>query len=196
MAAKTNQGNCLVARAINIADLRRLADRRLPRVVFDYLDGGAEAEFTLRENCRAFEDIIFRPRQAIAGQCDLRTRILGSNLSFPLILAPIGYTRLIHPSGELAVARAAEKAGIGYVVATFAGYKLEEVRTANSGALWYQLYLIGGREAAEAGIERARKAGFSALVICCPACVEQLFGKRSKGWRAQLADRDRQYRRD
>jgi len=165
MAAKTNQGNCLVARAINIADLRRLADRRLPRVVFDYLDGGAEAELTLRENCRAFEDIIFRPRQAIAGQCDLRTQVLGADLSFPLILAPIGYTRLIHPSGELAVARAAEKAGIGYVVATFAGYKLEEVRTANSGALWYQLYLIGGREAAEAGIERARKADYSALVI-------------------------------
>ena len=165
MRAQTNQGNCLVARAINIADLRRLAEHRLPRVVFDYLDGGAEAELTLRENCRAFEDIIFRPRQAIAGQCDLRTRILGSDLSFPLILAPIGYTRLIHPNGELAVARAAEKIGICYVVATFAGYKLEEVRSANSGPLWYQLYLIGGREAAEAGIERARRADYSALVI-------------------------------
>src|SRR6266700_280952 len=165
MAAKTNQGNCLVARAINIADLRRLAEHRLPRVVFDYLDGGAEAEVTLRENCRAFEDIIFRPRQAIAGQCDLRTRLLGAELSFPLLLAPIGYTRLIHAEGELAVARAAGAAGIGYVVATFAGHKLEDVRAAASGPLWYQLYLIGGREAAEAGIERARKADYSALVI-------------------------------
>jgi L-lactate dehydrogenase (cytochrome) len=164
----------LVAKAINIADLRRLAERRLPRVVFDYLDGGAEAELTLRENCRAFEDIIFRPRQAIAGQCDLRTRILGSDLSFPLILAPIGYTRLIHSNGELAVARAAEKIGICYVVATFAGYKLEEVRSANSGPLWYQLYLIGGREAAEAGIERAHKAGYSALVITVDTSVAGL----------------------
>ena len=161
-------------KAVNIADLRRLAERRLPRVVFDYLDGGAEAEFTLRENCRAFEDIIFRPRQAVAGQCDLRTRVLGSELAFPVILAPIGYTRLIRPEGELAVARAAEQAGIGYVVATFAGHKLEEVRAASSAPLWYQLYLIGGREAAEAGIARARKAGYSALVITVDTAVSGL----------------------
>ena len=174
MIAKINQGNFLETKAVNIADLRRLAERRLPRVVFDYLDGGAEAEFTLRENCRAFEDIIFRPRQAVAGQCDLRTRVLGSELAFPVILAPIGYTRLIRPEGELAVARAAEQAGIGYVVATFAGHKLEEVRAASSAPLWYQLYLIGGREAAEAGIARARKAGYSALVITVDTAVSGL----------------------
>ena len=97
-----------VRRALNIGDLRGLACQRLPRVVFDYLDGGAEAEITLRENCRAFEDIIFRPRQAISmPECNMRTRIVGSEISFPAILAPIGYTRLIHREGELAVARAA-----------------------------------------------------------------------------------------
>jgi L-lactate dehydrogenase (cytochrome) len=181
----------LVAKAINIADLRRLAERRLPRVVFDYLDGGAEAELTLRENCRAFEDIIFRPRQAIAGQCDLRTRILGSDLSFPVILAPIGYTRLIHPNGELAVARAAEKAGVGYVVATFAGYKLEEVRAAASSApLWYQLYLIGGREAAKAGIERARNAGYSALVVTVDTPVAGLRERDLRNGMTELLSRN------
>src|SRR6266404_7715451 len=92
-------------RVVNIADLRSIAERRLPKVVFDYLDGGAEGEITLRENCRAFDEITFRPRQAVATRaCDLRTRVLGSEISFPAILAPIGYTRLIHASGELAVA--------------------------------------------------------------------------------------------
>src|SRR5207302_8549799 len=134
-------------RVVNIEDLRNLARRRLPRVVFDYLDGGAEAEVTLRENCRAFEAITFRPRQAISrADYDLRTRVLGSEIAFPIILGPIGYTRLIHASGELAVARAAAAAGSGYEVASFAGHRLGGVRAASSGALWYQLYLTGGRE--------------------------------------------------
>ena len=162
-------------RVVNIEDLRRLAQRRLPKVVFDYLDGGAEGEITLRENSRAFEDITFRPRQAVATrECDLRTRVLGSEISFPAILAPIGYTRLIHASGELAVARAAGAAGIGHAVATFAGHKLEDVKAASSGPLWYQLYLIGGRQAAKAGIERARKAGYSALVVTVDTPVSGL----------------------
>jgi L-lactate dehydrogenase (cytochrome) len=100
--------------------------------------------------------------------------VVGSEISFPVILAPIGYTRLIHASGELAVARAAAAAGIGYVVATFAGHRLEDVREASSGPLWYQLYLVGGRDAAEAGIERARQAGYSALVITVDTSVSGL----------------------
>lgn len=161
-------------RAVNIEDLRRLAERRLPRVVFDYLDGGAEAELTLRENVHAFEEISFRPRQAITGSCKLGTQVLGSELSFPVLLAPIGYTRLIHAQGELAVARAASRAGIGYVVATFAGHRLEGIKSATSGPAWYQLYLIGGREVACAGIERARKAGYSALVVTVDTAVSGL----------------------
>lgn len=154
------------SRVVNIEDLRNLAQRRLPRVVFDYLDGGAEAEFTLRANSRAFEAITFRPRQAVAaGECDLRTQVLGCELSFPAMLAPIGYSRLIQPDGELAAARAADSAGIGYILSTFGGHKLEDVKAAIAGPAWYQLYLVGGREVAEAGIERARNAGFSALVI-------------------------------
>ena len=160
--------------AVNIEDLRHLAETRLPRVVFDYLDGGAEAEVTLRENVRAFQDILFRPRQAVTGACDLRTKVLGAELSFPVLLAPIGYTRMIHAKGELAVARAAGAAGVGYVVATFAGHRMEDVKAATSGPAWYQLYLIGGREVAEAGIGRARKAGYSALVVTVDTAVSGL----------------------
>src|SRR6267142_1098497 len=95
-------------RVINIGDLRPLARRRLPKAVFDYLDGGAEAEVTLRENCRTFEDVTFRPRHAVAvPHCDLRTRVVGVDLSLPFLLAPVGYSRLMHPGGEVVAARAA-----------------------------------------------------------------------------------------
>lgn len=153
-------------RVINIEDLRRQARRRLPQVVFDYVDGGAEGEVTLRENCRVFDDVTFRPRQAVAiSNCELSTRVLGLNLSFPVILAPVGYSRLMHPAGELAAAAAAGSAGIAYTLSTISGHKLENVRAASSGPVWYQLYLVGGRKVAEAAIERASRAGFSALVL-------------------------------
>src|SRR5208283_1019908 len=97
-----------VSRAVNIRDLRSLAQRRLPNVVFDYLDGGAEDEITLRANCSAFNELIFLPRNAVAvPDCDLRVRVLGSDLALPLILAPVGYSRLMHPDGEVAAAAAA-----------------------------------------------------------------------------------------
>ncbi len=153
-------------RVINIHDLRHLAQRRLPKVVFDYLDGGAESEVTLRENCRVFDDVTFRPRQAVAiSECDLRTRVLSADLAFPAILAPIGYSRLMHPGGEVAAAAAAEEAGLAYTLSTISGHKLENVRTASKGPVWYQLYLVGGREVAGGAIDRARRAGFSALVV-------------------------------
>jgi L-lactate dehydrogenase (cytochrome) len=153
-------------RVINIQDLRHLAQRRLPKVVFDYLDGGAESEVTLRENCRVFDDVTFRPRQAVAiPECDLRTRVLSTDLAFPAILAPIGYSRLMHPGGEVAAAAAAEDAGLAYTLSTISGHKLENVRAASKEPVWYQLYLVGGREVAEGAIDRARRAGFSALVV-------------------------------
>src|SRR6476646_5319890 len=153
-------------RVINIDDLRPLARRRLPRAVFDYLDGGAEAEITLRENCRVFEEVTFRPRHAIAvPACDLRTRVLGFDISFPALLAPVGYSRLMHPDGEAGAARAAGDAGTGYILSTISGHRMEDVRAASSGPVCYQLYLMGGRAASEAIIERARVAGCSALVV-------------------------------
>ena len=153
-------------RVVNIEDLRQLAMRRLPRAVFDYLDGGAETETSLHENNRAFQSLTFRPRNAIAvPQCDLRTKVLGAELSFPAILAPIGYSRLIHPDGEVAASRGAGAAGTAYILSTIAGHKLEDVRAASTGPVWYQLYLLGGRAAAEASLERARAAGFTALFV-------------------------------
>jgi isopentenyl diphosphate isomerase/L-lactate dehydrogenase-like FMN-dependent dehydrogenase len=149
-----------------IADLRPIAERRVPRAVFDYLDGGAEGEATLRENTRIFEDVTFRPRHAVAEtECNLGTQVLGIDLSLPVLLAPVGYSRLMHPEGEVAAARAAGKAGTGYILSTISGHKLEDVKAGTTGPVFYQLYLLGGRGAAEAGIDRARAAGFSALVV-------------------------------
>jgi isopentenyl diphosphate isomerase/L-lactate dehydrogenase-like FMN-dependent dehydrogenase len=157
---------------VSIEDLRRMARRRLPRAVFDYVDGGAGDEVTLRENCRAFQEVVLRPRHAMAiEKCDLRTRILGHEISFPAILAPVGYSRLMHPDGELAAARAAGEFGTAFVLSTVSGHKLEKVKAASIGPVWYQLYLIGGRAAAEAAIERARVAGYSALVITIDTAV-------------------------
>src|SRR5580692_8901423 len=155
-----------VSRAVNIHDLRALAKRRLPDVVFDYLDGGAEDEITLRANCQIFGDVTFRPRHAVhVPHCNLRTRVLGIDLALPFVLAPIGYSRLMHPDGETAAAREAGAAGTAYILSTISGHALEKVKAASAGPVWYQLYLVGGRAAAEPAIERARLAGFSALVI-------------------------------
>jgi len=149
-----------------IDDLRPLARRRLPKPVFDYLDGGADGEVTLRENCRVFDDVTFRPRCAVAvSNCDLRTRVLGFDVSFPALLAPVGYSRLMHPDGEAGAARAAGAAGTAYILSTISGHRVEDVKAASSGPVCFQLYLMGGREASEAVIERARVAGCSALVV-------------------------------
>ena len=102
---------------VEIADLRRIAKRRIPRVVFDYIDGGADGEVTLRENCRAFEAVTFRPRCAVAvPRCTLRTSVLGIPLELPLILAPVGSSRMFHPGGEPAAAQAAGAAGTAYIL--------------------------------------------------------------------------------
>lgn len=166
---------------VNIADLRALARRRLPRVVFDYVDGGAEDEITLRENRRAFEEIAFRPRQAVAmSHCDLRTRVLGCDLSLPALLAPVGYSRVIHASGEVAAARAAGEAGTGYILSTISGYPLEEVKAASVGPVFYQLYVLGGREVAEGALERARKAAYAGLFVTMDTAVA---GMRERDFR-------------
>src|SRR5207302_4331398 len=153
-------------RVVSIADFRPLARKRLPRAVFDYLDGGAEGEKTLRENCRAFDDITFRPRCAVAfADCGLKTTVLGHELSFPAMLAPVGYLRLMHPEGEVAASRAAGKAGTGYILSTLSGHPLEKVRGASQGPVFYQLYLMGGRAAAEAIVERANSVNCTGPLV-------------------------------
>ncbi len=151
---------------INIEDLRRLAERRVPRMVFDYIDGGADAEITLRENCRAFDSISLRPRGAIATpEVDLGTTVLGAKLGLPFLLAPLGSSRLFFPRGEVVAAAAAGQAGTAYILSTLSGCPLEEVKAASRGPVWYQVYLVGGRDVARAAIGRAAAAGYAALVV-------------------------------
>jgi FMN-dependent dehydrogenase len=180
-----------ISRAVNIADLRLLAKRRLPRVVFDYIDGGADGEVTLRENCRAFESIEFQPRNAV--ECpapDLRTTVLGTQVSLPFLLAPVGSSRLFYPRGECAAAREAGIAGTAYIQSTLSGCRLEDVKASTPGPAWYQLYLVGGRDVAMATIERARTAGFSALVVTIDTPVAGLRERDVRNGAKELASRN------
>jgi len=174
-------------KVVNIFDLRHLAQRRLPAAVFDYIDGGAEAEVTLRENMRAFEEISFRPRNGVAiGQTDLRTNVLGTEMAFPVVVAPVGFTRLFHPEGERGVAQAANAAGLPYCLSSFSGYHVNELRKVSNGPLWYQLYIAGGREVAEASLERAQKAGFSVLAVTTDTNVPGYRERDVRNGNAQL----------
>jgi len=151
---------------VNISDLRTRAQQRLPRVVFDYIDGGADAERTLRENCRVFDDLTFRPRGGVATPAvDLRVSLLGQAFALPFLLAPIGSSRMFFPRAEEHAARAAGSAGTGYILSTLSGCRLEDVKAATAGPAWYQVYLVGGRDVGEAAIARAKAAGYSALVV-------------------------------
>jgi len=159
-------------RAVAIDDLRRLAKRRLPRVVFDYIDGAADDEITLRENSEAFDRIRFRPRNAVANApVNLRVTVLGTPLELPFMLAPVGSSRLFYPRGECVAAAQAGAAGTGYVLSTLSGCGLEDVRASTAGAAWYQLYLVAGREVASHAIRRAKEAGFGALVVTIDTAV-------------------------
>jgi isopentenyl diphosphate isomerase/L-lactate dehydrogenase-like FMN-dependent dehydrogenase len=152
--------------ALNIADLRSQAQKRLPAAVFDYLDGGAEDEITLRENCRVFGDYIFRPRHGVhVPSPDLSVTILGQKLAMPLLAAPIGYSKLIHPEGERGTACAASRKGVGFVLSTISGYSLEAIAAAATAPLFLQVYLLGGRAAGEATLQRAAAAGYKGLFL-------------------------------
>jgi L-lactate dehydrogenase (cytochrome) len=157
---------------VNIEDFRRAARRRLPRSVFEYIDGGAEGEVTLRENARAFEDISFHPRSAVAiPPPELGTTVLGAPISMPIILAPVGSSRMFWPRGEAVAAGVAGEAGTIYCLSTLSGTRLEEVKAATRGPAWFQLYLCGGRDIAAQGIQRAKAAGYSALILTIDTAV-------------------------
>jgi isopentenyl diphosphate isomerase/L-lactate dehydrogenase-like FMN-dependent dehydrogenase len=179
-----------VTRAVNVNDLRRLAKRRLPRVVFDYIDGGADAEQTMRENCEIFDTVTFRPRNAVAsGQCNLKTTVLGMPVDVPFLLAPVGSSRLFFPRGECVAAREAGAAGTIYCLSTLSGCRLEDVKAATSGRAWYQVYLLGGRDVAAAAIQRARAAGFAALIVTIDTAVSGLRERDVRNGARELAGR-------
>ena len=155
-----------LARCHNVADLRRIARRRLPRAVFDYVDGGAEDEVTLRRNTESFAGFELVPRVLRdVDEPDLTTTILGTRVALPFALAPTGFTRMVHHEGELAVARAAARAGIPYTLSTMGTRSIERVAAESSGPHWFQLYVWRDRGLAKELIERAKAAGYDALIL-------------------------------
>jgi L-lactate dehydrogenase (cytochrome) len=165
-------------RAASTEDLRRMARRQLPRGVFDYIDGGAEDELTLRRNVEAFQRLEFRPRVLRdVGTVDPSTTLLGRRLPLPLVLAPTGFTRIAGPEGELAVARAAARAGIPYSLSTLATRSIEEVAACSSGPKWFQVYVWRDRGMVRDMLDRAAAAGFEAIIITVDAAV---LGRRER----------------
>jgi isopentenyl diphosphate isomerase/L-lactate dehydrogenase-like FMN-dependent dehydrogenase len=153
-------------KAVGVEDLRRLARRRLPRALFQFVDDGSEGETTLRENRRAFDSVGLRARNATWSPArDLATTVLGSQLAFPVMIAPTGATRFVHPDGELAMTRAVDKAGTVYVYPHGAGHPMEAIDAVAAQPMWYQLYHYGGRDVVEAALERIRRCRFSVLVL-------------------------------
>jgi len=167
-----------LARAASVADLRRIARRRLPHGVFDYIDGGAEDERTLAANEAAFAAVSFRPRvlRGLVG-VEASSTLLGSPLAYPLVLAPTGFTRIADPQGELAVARAAARAGLPYTLSTLSTRSIEEVRAVSNGRLWFQVYAWRDRGLVKEMIERAAAARYEALALTVDTAV---FGRRER----------------
>ncbi len=164
--------------AASIEDLRRIARRRLPGGVFDYIDGGAEDEVAMDRNTRAFRDMEFVPRVLRdMGNVDTTGTILGREVPFPLILAPTGFTRIAHPPGELAVARAAERAGLPYSLSTMGTRSVEEVAAVSSGSKWFQVYVWRDKGLLKDMILRAKEAGFDVLCITVDAAM---LGRRER----------------
>jgi L-lactate dehydrogenase (cytochrome) len=157
---------------VSIEDFRRAARRRLPPQVFDYIDGGAEGEVTLRENVRAYEDISFHPKSALdTPSPDLGATVLGIDISLPIILAPVGSSRMFWPKGEAVAASVAGEVGTIYCLSTLSGMRLEDVKAATKGHAWYQVYLCGGRDVAAKTIQCAKDAGYSALILTIDTAV-------------------------
>lgn len=157
-----------VARIGTVADARQLARRRVPGPVRDYLEGGAGAETTMRTNIDAFEQVEFRPRVAASRGTpapDLATTVLGTEVSMPLLLSPVGFTRMMDPAGDVAAAGAAGAAGTIVTLSSMSGHTIAEVAAAATGPAWFQLYFLGGRTGAEQLVDRAQRAGYRALVV-------------------------------
>jgi len=161
-----------------VADLRVLAKRRLPRGVFDYIDGGAEDELALRSNSEAYGRMTFRPRVLRdVSEVDTSSSLLGKPVPYPLVLAPTGFTRIADPAGELAVARAASRAGLPYSLSTLGTRSIEEVAEVSSGRLWFQVYVWKDRGLVAEMVQRAAESGYEALCLTVDTAV---FGKRER----------------
>ena len=164
-----------------VGDIRALAKRRLPRMIFDFVDGGAESELTMAANRQSLDDLYFDPHfLADVSERDISTTILGERVSLPFGLAPAGLATVVHPEGELAAARAAGRAGAIFVVSTASGHTLEAIADAATGPLWFQLYLWKDPEVVGTLVDRAAAVGCSALVLTIDVPV---VGKRERDLR-------------
>jgi len=167
-----------LARSATIEDLRRIARRRLPRGVFDYIDGGAEDELTLAANSAAYRRLIFSPRVLRdVSEVDISSSLLGRTLAYPLVLAPTGFTRIADPQGELAVARAAGRAELPYTLSTLGTRSIEEVAAVGGERLWFQVYTWRDRDLVADMIKRAAAAGYEALCLTVDTAV---LGRRER----------------
>jgi L-lactate dehydrogenase (cytochrome) len=155
-----------VARCLDIADLRAVARGRAHRMVFDYIDGGADDEHTLRRSTEAFNDyeLLFRVLVGV-DKVDTSTTVLGQKISYPFFTSPSAGNRLFHTEGERAVAKAAGDAGLIYCLSTLSSVSIEEVSKLTSGPKWFQCYVWKDRGLIKEMLDRARAAGFTALIL-------------------------------
>ncbi len=155
-----------ITRALTIDDLRRLARRRLPRAVYDFVEGGAGDERTVTRNRAAFDRLLFRPRVLVdVSKREQATTVLGQRVATPVLVSPTGMAGLCWPKGEVAAARAAHEAGTIYTLSTHSSCSIEEVAAEAPGPLWFQLYVWQNRDLTRSFVERARAAGYRALVL-------------------------------
>ena len=158
-------------RLLDHTDAQRAAARALPRGIREYVDGGSEGEVTLRRNARAFEEVAFAPRMATwVDQPDLSTTVLGTPVALPVLTAPCGGMRLVHPDGDIGLATGASRAGTIHVASSAGGYTLEEI-AAVEGPQWFQLYRFSSQATMENLVTRAQAAGYSALVVTVDTAV-------------------------
>jgi len=149
-----------------VDDYRRAAKSYLPKTIFDFVDGGSEREITLRANRSDFESIFFNPRTLVdVGKVDLSTKLLGAQISMPLIISPTGLAAIVRREGDVAVARAAQQAQIPYVLSTTASHSIETVAAGAGGNKWFQLYFFRDRELTQGFVERAKASDYQALVM-------------------------------
>lgn len=162
----------------SVEDFRRVAKRRLPHGVFDYIDGGAEDERTLADNVAAFGRYGFKPRiLRDVSRLDTSSSIFGRAVSMPLVLAPTGFTRIAHSQGELAVTRAADRAGIPCSLSTMGTRSIEELAAVGDGDKWFQIYTWKDRALVKELVDRARTAGFTAVWLTVDTAV---LGRRER----------------
>jgi L-lactate dehydrogenase (cytochrome) len=157
----------------DVDDLRKVARRLVPRPVFDYVDGGADEEVSLAANRRAFQRHRFQPN-ALMGVADISitTSLFDAELAFPLVLGPTGYTRMMHPAGEIAVARAAHRHGLPYTLSTMATTTIEDLADATPHQdLWFQLYVMRDAGLNKELVARAAAAGYRTLMITVDTVV-------------------------